>query len=86
LGIFFNAPLGILRVLASIVVLDARSSRPASDESRQYGFDWFGAILSTAALVIFLLALMNVHRFGLDSPLILTGFLGFFVLLGTFIW
>ena len=83
---FINAPLGLLGVLASIIVLDARSSRPASDESRQHGFDWFGAILSTAALVIFLLALMNVHRFGLDSPLILTGFLGFFVLLGAFIW
>jgi EmrB/QacA subfamily drug resistance transporter len=83
---FFNAPLGLLGVLASIVVLDAQSSRPARDESRQRGFDWIGAILSTAALVIFLLALMNVHRFGLDSTLILTGFLCFFVLLGAFIW
>ena len=83
---FFNVPLGLLGVLASIIVLDGRRSQPARDESRQQGFDWIGAILSTGALVIFLLALMNVHKFGLDSPLILTGFLAFFVLLGVFIW
>ena len=84
---FFNVPLSLLGVLASIIVLEGRrSSQPARDDSRQKGFDWLGAILSTAALVIFLLALMNVHRFGLASPFILTGFLAFFVLLGVFIW
>ena len=83
---FFNVPLSLLGVLASIIVLEGRRSQPARDDSRQKGFDWLGAILSTAALVIFLLALMNVHRFGLASPFILTGFLAFFVLLGVFIW
>ncbi len=83
---FFNVPLGLLGVLASIIVLDGRRSQPARNGSTQHGFDWLGAILSTAALVIFLLALMNVHRFGLASPFILAGFSAFFVLLGTFIW
>ena len=83
---FFNVPLGALGVLASLVVLAGRSSQPASPETQRRSFDWWGAALSTGALVLFLLAITNLPNFGLNSPPILGGLLGFAVLLGAFIW
>jgi len=83
---FFNVPLGALGVLASLVVLAGRSSQPASPDTQRQRFDWRGAALSTGALVLFLLAITSLPNFGLNSPPILGGFLGFAVLLGAFIW
>ena len=49
-------------------------------------FDWWGAALSTGALVLFLLAITNGHRFGWYTPPILVGAAGFVVLSAAFIW
>ncbi len=49
---------------------DARRGR----RSAGGGFDWLGAMLSTAALIGFLVSITNGHRLGWASPAILSGF------------
>ena len=73
-------------MLASLAVLAGRSSQPASQGTPRQSFDWWGAALSSGALVLFLLAITNLPNFGLISLPILGGLFGFAVLLGAFIW
>ena len=79
---WFNLPLGLLGVIASVAILDkTRSGDPAPGTiSRQ--FDWLGATLSAVAL---LMAITNGHKWGWGSPQIIAPMLGFIALLAGFI-
>ena len=80
---YFNVLLASLAIVAALIVLDGRR---ASQDGGGPGFDWPGAAMSTAALVIFLLAMSNGHSAGWGSPLIVLSMLGFLALLGAFVW
>ena len=80
---YFNVVLASLAIVAALIVLDGR--RAPRDGSGP-GFDWPGAAISTAALVIFLVAMSNGHSAGWSSPLIVLSLLGFLALLGAFVW
>ena len=66
--------------------MDEKRLRQSDLLSRGGTFDLAGAVLSTAALLAFILAMTNGHRLGWDSPLIVTALIGCVVLLGAFIW
>ena len=83
---FVNVPVGIMGIIASMFVLDARRSLQPGTGRQHRTFDWIGAILSTGALVTFLLAIMYGHRVGWTSPFILAAALGFPAQLAGFIW
>ncbi len=80
---FFNVPLGIMAVAASLIILDNR--RMAEDHKRDR-FDWLGATLSATALVTLLLAATNGPRIGWGEPIIIASVAAFWALLGAFIW
>ena len=83
---FFNVPLGIAGVLATMVILEGRRSQGQRQSGPQGSFDWLGAILSTGALVTFLLTIVYVRQTGWTSPAIMAAALGFATMLGGFIW
>ena len=84
---YYNVPLSLAGLLATLAVVEGRNRLPGNAASSQgQSFDVPGAVLSTAALVMFLLTLMNVHKFGLASPYIVSGGLGFAALLAGFVW
>lgn len=82
-GVFFTtAALGVVSMLAVMVVVDGR--RPERQEGRQ-AFDWFGAALSSLALIVFLLAMTNGPKIGWGSPFIVTGLVGVAVMVTVFV-
>ena len=82
----FNVPLGLLGAIASVAILDkTRSGDPDPNAVRQR-FDWLGAALSTAAVLILLMAIANGQRWGWGSPFIVASSAAFAVMLAGFIW
>ena len=80
---FLNVPLVLLGIAACLAILQGGRGPQAGLGLR---FDWLGASLSAAALVVFLLAISNGHSTGWDSPVILAGAAGVLALMGSFIW
>jgi len=83
---FFNAPLGLAAIAVSSIVLSSAvlsRDRPVGQRIR---FDWIGAALSGAALLIFLLVMTNGHRVGWDSTLIWIGFMTVVLMIVAFVW
>ena len=80
---FFNVPLGILAIAASLIILDNRRLVEGQVRDR---FDWLGATVSATALITLLLAATNGPRMGWGAPIIIAGEAAFLVLLGVFIW
>ena len=80
---FFNVPLGVLAIAASLIILD---NRRLLEERRRDKFDWMGATLSATALITLLLAATNGPRIGWGAPIIIAGWVGFLVFLGAFVW
>ena len=74
--------LGIAAVVA--IVKEDHSNRPAHDSN--IGFDWPGAVLSAAALIVLLLAMTNAPKIGWTAPPIVAAIFAFPVLLGAFVW
>lgn len=85
-AIFFaGVPVGLVAFLAAALVL--RRSRPARDAVDWRGsFDWTGAVLSSSALVSFLLAMTNAYRLGWSSPLVVSGLVLAVVMFGSFVF
>ena len=72
---FASVAFGVVTLIAGQVVL--RGGRPAQARgSTPARFDWVGAVLSSAALIIFLLGMTNAHRLGWASPAIVAAFRG----------
>ena len=79
-------PMGLLSLVPFLIVVDERHVRESSVRVLRDSFDWAGSVISTVALVVFLLAVTHGHRMGWDSPLVLSG-LGVSVgLLSGFVW
>ena len=83
---FANIPLVALGVALGLVVLRGRSAEPGHQGNGPAGFDWVGAALSSGAMLIFLVAISNAHRFGWVSPPILVATGSFIALLAAFVW
>jgi EmrB/QacA subfamily drug resistance transporter len=76
---FATIPAGLVALLIGLTVLK-RATPPRRDGQGGIGFDWVGAVLSSAAVTAFLLSMTNAHRLGWSSPPIVVG-LGVAVLL-----
>ncbi len=87
---FVNVPAGILTIVITWLVLGPAQEQAAdapSTGSRAAGkFDWPGAALSAAALLVFLLVVSNGHRLGWSSPPVLVGAAATVALLAGFVW
>lgn len=81
---FAGIPVGILAMISAALILRGANAQQASRSGRG-SFDWIGAALSSAALVVFLLAMTNGWKIGWTSAPILAGFAGAVVLLAAFI-
>ena len=82
---FATVPVGLIALVSAILVLKGKS--PATRDAAQgVRFDWLGAVLSSAALIILLLSMTNAYRIGWGSVPIVTGFALAFVLLVLFVW
>ena len=89
-----NVPIGLVTIAVSWRVLPdnpgersaSAANRPASARFASGGFDWLGAALSGAALLIFLLLLGQGDRIGWTSPLVPVAAVATVLLLATFIW
>ena len=84
---FVNVPVGIIVIIASILVLEG--GRPPVEETpdgRRARFDWIGAALSGAVLLLFLLIVGNGNRLGWSSYLVVGGAVVFVALAVLFVW
>ncbi|MCI0869522.1 MAG: MFS transporter [Chloroflexi bacterium] len=78
-----GAALGVAAMIFAALVLHARVGAKDAGPVR---FDWVGAGISAAALIIFLMAITNAHSVGWGSPAILAGFAVALFLLAAFVW
>ena len=83
---FMSAPLGIVSLVSAIAVLDRSRPVDSAGQLRSRAFDWLGALLSAASLVIFLLAMTNAYRVGWTSPLVVSAFAATVVLSAAFLY
>ena len=83
---FLSASVGLIGFAVCSLVLDKQQSEVQRVDGHVPKFDWAGAVLSSGALLILLLAINNGHGLGWTSPLIVFGFVGACLLLTTFIW
>ena len=83
-----NIPMIALSIGLGLAVLSNQNGGPSAGGPQQQrtGFDWQGATLSTAMLLLLLLSVTYAHRFGWTSAPILTGLVGFLVVLVGFVW
>ena len=81
---FAGIPVGILAMISAALILKGMNAQQAGRSSRG-SFDWVGAALSSAALVVFLLAMTNGWKIGWMSAPIVAGFAATVVLLAAFI-
>lgn len=85
--VFFMAvPFGLASIAASSLILQGRAASEAQRADGRPGFDWAGAILSTAALAIFLVVMTVSYRIGWGSPLVVFAFAGVATLFVAFVW
>ena len=80
---FGTAIMGVVATIAALVIIDPK--RIGQTPGVRVRFDWAGAIISTAALVVFLQAMTWAPMLGYGSPLIVAGFAGFVALLTAFV-
>ena len=84
---FVNVPVGIIVIIASILILEG--GRPPLEETadgRRARFDWIGAALSGAVLLLFLLIVGNGNQLGWSSYLVVGGAVAFVALAVLFVW
>ena len=87
LGLTDPRPAGPLRTESGHLAKPRVRSRLGTGMSRVNAFDWPGAALSTAALVVFLLTVSNGNRLGWSSPEVIIGFAAVgAMVLGFVIW
>ena len=82
---WFGVPVSVIALAAALPVLHKGVPREGADSS-SLKFDWGGAALSSAMLIVFLLVVTNAHELGWTSPLIIVGLAFAVVCLWAFIW
>ena len=80
---FAIAAITTVALLAAIVILDGRRADQDSDRGR---FDWLGAVISTAALVTFLLVMTIGPSVGWTNAPIVIAIFAIVALIAGFIW
>ena len=80
---FINIWMGLLTMIAVLIIIASRAFRA---DTRVRTYDLLGAVLSSAALLTFLLAVTNGARTGWLSPTIVTAGIMFVILAAVFIW
>ena len=84
---FVNVPFGIITIIASALILEGgRPSAEISHPGRRERFDWLGAALSGAVLLLFLLVVGNGNRLGWSSYIVVGGAVAFVALAVVFVW
>ena len=83
---FVNIPVGIITILASILILERGQPAEGRADGKNASFDWLGAVLSGAVLLLFLLVVSNGDRFGWTSYLVVGGSFLFLALAVAFVW
>ncbi len=81
---FAGIPIGILAMVSASLILKGFNAQQTAG-TRRGSFDWIGAALSSAALVVFLLAMTNGWKVGWTSAPIVAGFVASVVMLAAFI-
>ncbi len=79
-------PMGLLSLVPFLTLVDEGRAGESGTKVLKDSFDWAGAVISTLALTVFLLAVTHGHRLGWDSPLIIGGVGISAGLLGVFVW
>jgi EmrB/QacA subfamily drug resistance transporter len=81
-----GVPLGVISLFAALFILNndrpSDSDRAASSQK----FDWLGAFLSAASVVVFLLVMTNAYRIGWASPIVISAFGAALVLFISFVY
>jgi EmrB/QacA subfamily drug resistance transporter len=83
---FINVPVGIVGAAAAMLILDESKFARAARKRGGFSFDWVGASLSAAALLLFLLGLSNTNKLGWDSPFIIASLVGSVTAMAAFVW
>ncbi len=80
---FGTAIMAAVAIAAALVIIDPKRIGQAA--GTRVRFDWAGAIMSTAALVVFLQAMTWAPALGYGSPLIVAAFAAFAAFLAAFV-
>ncbi len=80
---FAIAAVSAVAMLAAIVILDGHRTEQDSEHGR---FDWLGAVVSTAALVAFLLVMTSGPRVGWADASVIIAIFAIVALIAGFIW
>ncbi len=83
---FVNVPVGVLAIVATVLILANDRAAAAAEGGQRPAFDWWGAILSGFALLLFLLVVGNGERVGWSSGWITSGAMLAAICLVAFIW
>ena len=83
---FVNIPVGIITIIASALILEQRREADETVRPAVTRFDWVGAALSGATLLLFLLVVGNGHQLGWTSFLVVGGAFTFVALAVAFVW
>ena len=83
---FLGAPLGIVSIISAMAVLRGIGAPGEERRPRSLSFDWVGALLSTLAMAVLLLAMTNAYRVGWRSLLVIGAFAGVGALFVIFVW
>jgi EmrB/QacA subfamily drug resistance transporter len=82
---FIHVPVGIITIALTLFLLEG-DRRARETDGPPVTFDWPGAVLSAAALLVILLVVGSGNRAGWTSPAILAGAVGSVAFLAAFIW
>lgn len=79
---YIHIPFGLMVIAVAMLALHDQRH----DRAQRPSFDWLGAALSAALLIALLVGLSVGPTAGWTSPPIISALVGFFALLGAFIW
>ena len=81
-----NLPVAVVALALALAVLDERRISERRGDGGHSSFDWPGAALSAAVLMVFLLGMSAGQRVGWGSPVVLGALMGSAALMSAFVW
>ena len=81
-----NIPTGLITIAATFIVLGGSQVGMVAKPAERIRFDWPGAVLSGATLMLFLLLVGNGHQLGWTSPVVIVGVLCLLAIFSGFVW